>query len=139
MLIHMPRLEDEILALEQALARNPRDAAALRRLSGLLQKKGERGAAAGCLQRLAHLYDEGGVRQEAVAVLRQAVRLEPRRLDLLDDLARHCVSLGERDQALAALERLAEGHARCEDPASLVEVLQRIRALDLGWRPPRAV
>ncbi|MBS2028980.1 MAG: hypothetical protein JST54_13850 [Deltaproteobacteria bacterium] len=135
----MNRLEDEIRACEQALQRNPRDADALLRLSGLLVKKGDRDAAAGCLWRAAHLCDEGGVAAEAVGLLKQALRLNPRRLDILDDLAKHHAEAGERIEALRCLEKLLEARAFGHDAAATVDVLGRIRKLEPMWRPKQVV
>jgi tetratricopeptide (TPR) repeat protein len=128
-------LDEEIQACEAALQRNPRDAEALLRLSGLWLRKGDARNAAGCLVRAAHLYDEGGIAREAIVLLKQAARLEPHRPDVLEDLARHHLALGEKAEAVSVLARLADVRARGEDAAALLEVLARIRQLDPTWKP----
>jgi len=135
----MNRIDDEIRACEQALLRNPRDADVLLRLSGLFVKKGDRDAAAGCLWRAANLCHEGGVAAEAIGLLKQALRLNPRRLDILDDLARTLANAGERNQAINCLERLLDARAFAHDAASTVDVLTRIRLLDPSWKAKLSV
>lgn len=119
-----------IKTYEKILAEDPKDVRIVLKIGELFQKLRDDKSAAESFKKVADIYTDQGFFLKAVAVFKQASKLDPDDLRVNEKLATLNQQLGLMSDAMSQLQLVAAAYERAGDPARLLDVLRRMVELD---------
>lgn len=129
-LVQKGAFDKAIKTYEKILAEDPKDVRIVLKIGELQQKLRDDKAAAESFKRVADIYTEQGFFLKAVAVYKQASKLDPDDLRVNEKLAALNQQLGLLSDAMSQLQLVAQAYERAGDQARLLDVLRRMVELD---------
>jgi len=117
--------------LLKELAEHPRDATLLAKVAELLQRLGDKKAGATYYALLADVYAMDGYLMKAVAVAKQALKLDPKNTGLHQKLAKWHLALGLEPEAALYLQGVAAHQSALGDADGVAETMATMHKL--GW------
>lgn len=129
-LVQKGAFDKAIKTYERILAEDPKDVRIVLKTGELYQKLRDDKAAAESFRRAADIYTDQGFFLKAVAVYKQASKLEPEDLRVNEKLAALNQQLGLMSDAMSQLQLVAAAYEKAGDQARLLDVLKRMVELD---------
>jgi tetratricopeptide (TPR) repeat protein len=129
-LVQKGAFDKAIKAYEKIVAEDPKDVRIVLKIGELYQKLRDDKAAADSFKRVADIYTDQGFFLKAVAVYKQASKLDPDDLRVNEKLAQLNQQLGLMSDAMSQLQLVAAAYERAGDQQRLLEVLKRMVELD---------
>src|SRR5512133_2594421 len=119
-----------IKTYDRIIAEDPKDVRIVLKIGELWQKLKDDRSAAEAFKRVADIYTDQGFFLKAVAVYKQATKLDPDDLRVNEKLAQLNQQLGLMSDAMSQLQLVAASYEKAGDGARLLEVLKRMVELD---------
>jgi tetratricopeptide (TPR) repeat protein len=129
-LVQKGAFDKAIKTYEKILAEDPKDVRIVLKIGELQQKLRDDKGAAESFKRVADIYTDQGFFLKAVAVYKQATKLDPDDLRVNEKLAALNQQLGLLSDAMSQLQLVAQAYERAGDQARLLDVLRRMVELD---------
>ncbi len=129
-LVQKGAFDKAIKTYERILAEDPKDVRVVLKIGELYQKLRDDRAAAEAFKRVADIYTDQGFFLKAVAVFKQASKLDPDDLGVNEKLAALNQQLGLMSDAMSQLQLVAASYEKAGDQARLLDVLKRMLELD---------
>ena len=129
-LVQKGAFDKAIKTYEKILAEDPKDVRVVLKIGELYQKLRDDKAAAEAFKRVADIYTDQGFFLKAVAVFKQASKLDPDDLRVNEKLAQLNQQLGLMSDAMSQLQLVAAAYEKAGDGARLLDVLKRMVELD---------
>jgi tetratricopeptide (TPR) repeat protein len=129
-LVQKGAFDKAIKTYERILAEDPKDVRIVLKIGELYQKLRDDRAAAEAFKRVADIYTDQGFFLKAVAVFKQASKLDPDDLGVNEKLAALNQQLGLMSDAMSQLQLVAAAYEKAGDAARLLDVLKRMVGLD---------
>ncbi len=123
--------------LQQVLAANPGNSDAHRQLAQIHRAEGNSAAAVEELLGLADAYRNQQMDVEAMAAEREALEIDPTRMDIGRRMADNLIAAGRSEQAADQLEIIAARHAELGHTEDALAVYDEILKMEPGRLPPR--
>jgi tetratricopeptide (TPR) repeat protein len=129
-LVQKGAFDKAIKTYEKILAEDPKDVRIVLKIGELYQKLRDEKAAAEAFKKVADIYTDQGFFLKAVAVYKQASKLDPDDLRVNEKLAALNQQLGLLSDAMSQLQLVAAAYEKAGDQARLLDVLRRMVDLD---------
>jgi len=129
-LVQKGAFDKAVRTYERILAEDPKDVRIVLKIGELQQKLRDEKAAAESFKKVADIYTDQGFFLKAVAVYKQASKLDPDDLRVNEKLAALNQQLGLLSDAMSQLQLVAAAYERAGDQGRLLDVLKRMVELD---------
>jgi tetratricopeptide (TPR) repeat protein len=129
-LVQKGAFDKAIKTYERILAEDPKDVRIVLKIGELYQKLRDDRAASEAFKKVAEIYTDQGFFLKAVAVFKQASKLDPGDLAVNEKLAALNQQLGLMSDAMSQLQLVAAAYEKAGDQARLLDVLKRMVELD---------
>lgn len=129
-LIQKGQLDKAIKEFELLVQADPKDIRSLLKIAELYGKLGQTGESIKAFQKVADQYNKSGFYTKAVAVLRQAIEADKKRVELYSQLADLYIKLGLNKDAILQLNMAAKMLQDEGKHTQALDLLSRMREMD---------
>ena len=123
-------LDKALKDYQTLLKADPKDANVRLKIGDIFLKQGNSEEAVAAYLKVATRFMDDGFDAKSVALFKQIVRIDPKRLEVYPSLAELYQRLGLNSDAMSALQTAADAHYREGDRDQALDLLRRMAALD---------